>query len=406
MNEYIDAITERAWEHLRHLAVEIGPRPSTRDGELQAAHYARDVLKAAGVKDVKEELFLSGRETYWPYVLSLAAGLLGNVIFLSKPNRKRGLIAAVLNALGAWGFYAEANFDDHWARRVLPKGVSQNVVGVIPATEEAKRRVVLMGHVDTHRTPFFYNSPALLRLFSSLVGAAFVSLPLSALATLLRVLGHVPGLGGLLAFASAFQTFALGMSIQAESTPHTPGANDNASGAAIVLALAEHLAAHPLPYTEVWVVLTGCEEVGAYGADAFLKAHGKELRDAYFINVDMVGVGVPALIEREGLLKTYRPDPLLLRVAMEVAAEHPEWNTGPHAIGAYTDIGVISKHGYRGITIDSVVPPMHPAHQYMGYWHQMRDRFENVERECVAKATAYLLALLQRLDNLHVAPTP
>ncbi len=400
MEEFMNAIAQRAWEHLRHLAVEIGPRPSTREGELRAAHYARDVLKAAGVKEVREELFLSGRETYWPYAISLGVGLLGNVLFLTKPNRKRGIIAALLNALGAWGFYAEANFDDHWVRRMLPKGVSQNVIGVIPAAEEPKRRIVLMGHLDTHRTPFFYNSPGLLRMFSTLVGAAFVSLPLSALITLMRALGHIPGLGGLLGLAAAFQAFAMGMSIQAETTPHTPGANDNASGAAVVLALAEYLVQHPLPHTEVWVVLTGCEEVGAYGADALLKSHGEALRDAYFVNVDMVGVGVPAILEREGLLKSYRPDPLLLRVAMEVAAEHPEWNTGPHPAGAYTDIGVIIKHGYRGITIDSVLPPTHPARQYMGYWHQMRDRFENVEQACVEKAAAYVLALLRRLDNL------
>ncbi len=400
MDEHVNAIAQRAWEHLRHLAVDIGPRPSTREGELQAAHYARDVLKAAGVQEVREELFLSGRETYWPYVISLGAGLLGNVIFLTKPNRKRGVIAALLNALGAWGFYAEANFDDHWARHLLPKGVSQNVVGVIPAADKPQRRIVLMGHLDTHRTPFFYNVPLLLRMFSSLVSAAFVSLPLSALFTLMRAVGNVPGFSGLVGLITAFQAFAMGMSIQAETTPHTPGANDNASGAAVVLALAEHLAQHPLPHTDVWVVLTGCEEVGAYGADALLKAHGEELRDAYFINVDMVGVGVPAILEREGLLKSYHPDPLLLRVAMEVAAEHPEWNTGPHAAAAYTDIGVIIKHGYRGITIDSVVPPMHPAHQHMGYWHQLRDRFENVEQECVAKAAAYVLAFLQRLDAL------
>ncbi len=391
---------ERAWAHLRHLAEDIGPRPSTRDGERQAARYALNVLAEAGVQNVREEPFLSGRETYWPYVAALAAGFLGNIAYLVRPKRTTGLLAAILNALGGWAFYAEANFDDHWGRALLPKGVSQNVIGVIPAREETKRRVVLMAHLDTHRTPVFYGNPTLLRLFSTLVGAAFVSLPLSAALTFLRALAFIPGVSTLVGIASAFQAFALSLSIQGETTPHTPGANDNASGASVVLALAERLAREPLPHTEVWVVLTGCEEVGAYGADAFARSHGAELGDAYIINVDMVGVGVPAILEREGLIRSYYPDPELFRMAMEVAAEHPDLNAGPHRMGAYTDAGVLSKHGLRALTIDSVLPPRHRARPYMGYWHQMRDTVDNVERECLARACAFVWLLLQRIDGM------
>ncbi len=399
MDERVERFVERAMDHLHHLAVVIGPRPSTREGEREAARYAAQVLKEVGVQDVREELFTSGRETYWPYVLSIGAGFLGNLLYVRKPNRLSALLAAVLNGLGAWGFYAEANFDDHWARHLLPKGVSQNVVGVIPAGEEPQRRVVLVSHLDTHRTPIFYNTPILLRLFSTLVGASFISLPLSALVTLLRALAFVPGVSTLLNVALAFQAFALSMSLQAETTPHTPGANDNGSGVATVLALAERLVEEPLPHTEVWIVLTGCEEVAAYGIDAFIKAHGEELRDAYFINVDMVGVGVPAILTREGLIKSYHPDPGLLRTALEIAAEHPEWSGGPHPAGAYTDAGVLIKHGFRALTIDSVVPPTHPARPYMGYWHQMRDTFAKVERECMAKVHAFVWELLRRVDQ-------
>lgn len=395
--EQLKEDVERAWEHLRHLAEVIGPRPSTRDGEREAARYAMKVLTEAGVQDVREEPFLSGRETYWPFVVALGAGFLGNIAYLVRPKRSTGLMAAVLNALGAWAFYAEANFDDHWGRALLPKGVSQNVVGVIPAREDARRRVVLMAHLDTHRTPIFYGTPPLLRLFSTLVGAAFVSLPLSALVTLLRALSFIPGVSSLLGLASALQAFGMIMSIQGETTPYTPGANDNGSGAATVLALAERLARDPLPHTEVWIVLTGCEEVGAYGADAFARAHKEELEDAYIINVDMVGVGVPAILEREGLIKSYYPDPELLRLAMELAAEHPDLNAGPHRVGAYTDAGVLSKHGLRALTIDSIVPPNHPAHPYGGYWHQMRDTLQNVDRECLARACVFVWLLLNRV---------
>ncbi len=387
---------ERALEHLRHLAVEIGPRPSTRDGERLGARYAAQVLRQIGIQDVREELFQSGRETYWPYALAVGSGLLGNVLYLRERTRKRALLAAVLNALGGWAFYAEANFDDHWGRRLLPKGISQNVIGVIPARKDPQQRVVILSHVDTHRTPVFYNSPPLLRLFSALVGAAFVSLPLSALIAALRFL---PGARSLLTLAGGFQAFALGMTLQAETTPHTPGANDNGSGVATTLALAERLVNEPLEHTEVWVVITGCEEVGAYGIDAFLRNHGRELRDAYFLDIDMVGVGVPAILTREGLIREYRPDPELLRLALEVAAEHPELTAGPHEAGAYTDLGVVIKRGFRGLVIDSLIPPGHPAAPYMGYWHQMRDQFENIDVESLEKTQEFVWELLQRLES-------
>ncbi len=398
MNGEVQRFVDRAMEHLQHLTVTIGPRPSTREGEREAARYAAQVLKAAGVQNVREEVFVSGRETYWPYALAIGVGFIGNLLYLVRPRRGRGLLAALLNGLGAWAFYAEANFDDHWGRRVLPKGVSQNVIGVIPPRGEMRRRVVLVSHLDTHRTPVFYNSPLLLRLFSTLVGAAFVSLLFSAGVAFLRGVAWFPGARWVLRLATAFQAFALSLSLQAQTTPHTPGANDNGSGVATVLALAERLVAEPLEHTEVWIVLTGCEEVGAYGIDAFLKAHGHELRDANFINVDMVGVGMPALLTREGLVRSYHPHPELLRIALEVAAEHPDWNAGAHEGGAYTDMGVIVKHGYKGLVIDSIVPPEHPAAPYMGYWHQQRDTFSNVERACLEKVHRFTWELLKRLD--------
>lgn len=108
-------------------------------------------------------------------------------------------------------------------------------------------------------------------------------------------------------------------------------------------------------------------------------------------------------MEREGLIKGYYPDPELLRLAMEVAAEHPDLNSGPRRTGAYTDAGVLSKHGLRALTIDSVVPPNHPARPYMGYWHQTRDTLSNVDRECLSKAYAFVWLLLQRLDERREA---
>ena len=73
------------------------------------------------------------------------------------------------------------------------------------------------------------------------------------------------------------QGFALGMCLHADFTPFSPGANDNASGVAVALALAKELSKKPLSHTEVHLAITGCEEVGAYGMAAFLEQHAAQL---------------------------------------------------------------------------------------------------------------------------------
>jgi Zn-dependent M28 family amino/carboxypeptidase len=86
----------------------------------------------------------------------------------------------------------------------------------------------------------------------------------------------------------------LALTAQPDTTPFTHGANDNASGAAIVLSLAERLAREPLARTEVWALGSGCEEVGSYGAQAFADAHRGDLPGLVAISIDNVGGAAPA----------------------------------------------------------------------------------------------------------------
>ena len=67
-----------------------------------------------------------------------------------------------------------------------------------------------------------------------------------------------------------------------------PGANDNASGCAVV-ALAGRRGSPPTPLasTRVVVLITGCEEAGTLGAQAFLDAH--DTAGWLFLNFDNVG---------------------------------------------------------------------------------------------------------------------
>lgn len=70
-----------------------------------------------------------------------------------------------------------------------------------------------------------------------------------------------------------------------------PGANDNASGVAMLLTLAEYYAQNPPQKTIVFVALTG-EEIGLKGSFAFLENPPFLLKNINFlVNIDLAGTG-------------------------------------------------------------------------------------------------------------------
>ncbi len=391
---------ERAYDHARVLAVDIGPRPSADDGEWRAAQYAERVLREAGLTDPHMEGFSASRSTYRPYAWALAAGLLGQIAGW-RGGRLWSALAAVVSLLGAWAFYREATLRPHWARRLSPRGLSQNVIAIAPAAQDVRRRVVLVGHLDTHRTPIFYSSPTWLRVLSASLAGGLASLIGGAL-----LFGHFGRTGGrrpwwLALPAALFQAWGLGMLLYADRTPHSPGANDNASGAATVLALGERLAREPLRHTEVWILNDGCEEVGAYGMADFLDRYGHDLWDADYVDFDMVGVGEPTLNLTEGLLRRVRYTPGLLRVARQAG----EGLLGPdHEGGAFTDMWPVITRGYRGIVLDG--RPRDDAADMAAsvHWHQMSDTFDKLDPDTLARAHEWAWRLLQRLDADAVPP--
>jgi hypothetical protein len=180
-------------------------------------------------------------------------------------------------------------------------------------------------------------------------------------------------------------------------SPYTPGANDNASGAAVVLALAERLKDQPLANTEVWVLNSGCEEVGLYGAAAFVREHRKELAGACFIPLDSVGgprTG-PCFITREGMVKRYRSDPALVALCHEVAKQRPELGAYPGVMKlAYTEGAIGVRNGLRTLTFVNLTPAGELPH-----WHQPSDVFENVDPDVLSRTSEFLWELLQRIDS-------
>jgi len=410
----IEKATDRALSHIRHLSVEIGGRGSCTTGERRAAEYAAAQLERIGAARVRLEDFQGAASTYRPYAAAFTAALLGTAAAWMVGGVWGFGAAALLSALGAWGMLAETDLASNWARLVLPGARSCSAVGVMlprggprggpqgGSSGDVKHKVVLCAHIDTHRTPIFYSSRVWNRLFSPLIGGAWLSMALSALVyawgtAIARSPAAAEGWvrwAGLA--AAALPLFALLLCLHADTTPYSPGANDNASGVGVLLSIARRLADQPLQQTEVWLAFTGCEEVGDYGMRAFLEAHARELGpEAVYLIADQVGIGRLTVIARDGLVIKRPTHPKALELARQASARLPHLEVAEQTGLAYTDALMVTKRG--GLAVPLVAWPR-PGSGETNRWHQMSDTLEHVDRRALEAAHTFTWELLQVID--------
>lgn len=393
----ISIYTRDALDHMRYLTNQIGGRGSCTAQERQASEYAADQMRMLGLKDVSIQPFRAIPSTYWPYALSFTIAGTGSALIVLLNGVDVLILGAILNFLGAWGMLAETEFAPSWVRWALPQAQSQNVTGLIPAQDTPHKRAVLCAHIDTHRTPIFYSSNTFYALFNILVSLAFLSMLAGFILYGLAAWQGwtwlpVPALVVLL-----IQTVGAAMCIHADFTAYTPGANDNASGVGVALALAKRLCQEPLQHTEVQIAITGCEEVGDYGINAYLDAHAATLgQDTLLIIIDEVGLGITKFLTSDGLLLKHRTHPQALALARQVRSQNPELRLAEGPGLAYTDALPATKRGLKALTVCNV-PEAGSATN--SHWHQMSDTMDYVNPDNVENTLQFTWKLLRCFDG-------
>lgn len=380
-----------AWDYVRELAGGIGPRPATSPAERRAHEYAAGVLRGLGL-DVAVEPFRSHSTFTWPWLvvaaLALAAGVLLWFPALRWLAAVAGLLAAVLYA-GMADVAVEVG-------RLFAVRTSQNVLARLPPSGNVQSRIVLAAHADTTRAALLFH-PARARRFGTdmrinLAATAWVGLA-ALLSALFPAAAPWPwvALPGVLPVAFG----ALLLVHREVAMPWVQGANDNASGVGVALALAAHFSRHRLRRTELWFVITGCEEVGApVGMSRFIRRHRAELGNAFVLVLDNLGAGDLRYLEGEGNLRLHRSDPELLRLAAWVAARHPEWRAGPSRVppGSYTDAHPALAAGLPTLAVwaerDGVLPN----------WHWPTDVLSAVEPETLERAFHFIREIIEMID--------
>ena len=388
---------QRLLEDIRRLAETTGGRGSCTPGERLAGEYVAGELRRLGLQDVQIESFQSIPSAYWPFGLAFAAALTGSLISLIYSGAGALLLGALFNGLGLWAMLAETEFASSWTHWFLPRAKSQNVTACIPPSGPVKARVVLCAHIDSHRTPVFYSSNTWYALFSFLIALTFLSMLAGTLGFGLGALLSWQGVRWLGLLVGMVQVFALALCLHADFTPFSPGANDNASGVAVTLALAGQLLEHPLAHTEVYLAFTGCEEVGAYGMAAFLETHSGQLgRETIYIILDQVGAGRIKYLTADGLLLKHKTHPKALKLTREITGRLPELRAYGGVGLAYTDALRATKRGLIALTLCTM-----PADKAASgsNWHQMTDTLEHVIPEHLEQTCTFTWEILQLVDQ-------
>jgi len=226
--------------------------------------------------------------------------------------------------------YLDLNGRVYLIRSLFFRRASQNVVS--PGRRpDAPARLVLCAHYDAARTGAAF-APRWARLAARL--ARRMPVPVGPFRVLFWSLALLlPLLGARLA---GVEPTAIGIAqlpptiillvgafalVDIELSPVVPGANDNASGVATVLALGAELDREAPEALDVWVLLTGGGECLQEGMRAYLRAHRRDLdRDrTVFLSVDTVGRGDVRFETSAGWVVSYDLDRRLVELAEAVA---------------------------------------------------------------------------------------
>ncbi len=361
-------------EDLLKLAAEIGPRGACTAAESKAALYIRGRFEDRGLSTTTQEF--SSIDTYsYLYVIYLAAAIICGYLSKWFPYYAAPVAVAfaVLFALDLETFPLVS--------RVLPHRPSRNIIAE-QRGDNGRIGMVVVAHYDSARAALSFH-PKLVGSFRSsftmMIGAVFASAGLALANLIVMAVAGRTNLGVWIATAvlSTYLLFPLAIMLHREmAMDYTPGANDNASGVAAMLALMDKVSEEESRLPGVMFVATGAEEVGTAGMIEFLEAYGDKVKDALIVNLDNIGTGHVCYIDCEGMLLGHRSSPILLWLSSRVVQKQkfPIWRASYRLLS--TDATPALARGYQAMSVmafddDGKLPN----------WHWETDTVDKIEME-------------------------
>jgi Peptidase family M28 len=385
---------------LREVVTKLAPlaRRAGSADEREAADWLCARLSVAGASARVEEVQF--RDGYARQLVPLgAAGTVAGAVALAGRARAP---AAVVAALAATAIADDAaNGLRAWRRLVTRPRTTTNVVAEA-GDPAAERTLVLLAHHDAAPTGRVFDQSfqrALARRFPALVQRVNASLPLwwpIIAAPALVAVGAASGRRGLLAAGTVASAGTTAIGVDIARSEVVPGANDNLSGVAVLVALAERLRAEPVEGLRVVLASCGAEEVLQGGIYPFVERHLRPLDPlrTWVFNLDTVGSPRLVLLEGEGVLaiEDYT-DPAFRDLVAATAEEAGIQLVRGQRARSSTDSVIPSRAGYPTATLIS----FEPETKLLSNYHLPSDTPENLDYGTVTEALELTEALARRL---------
>jgi acetylornithine deacetylase/succinyl-diaminopimelate desuccinylase-like protein len=393
--------TREQTDTLREVIEELAPleRGAGSPGEEVAAYRLRERFEAAGCRAAVDEEQYDDGYARLHAGLSAAGALAG---LAAVTGRARPL--AFLAGAGAAAAIADdcANWSRFARRALAQKRTTWNVVAET-GDRGADHTLVLLAHHDAAPTGLVFDDSGQRiahDLFPDVIEAIDTAVPMwwpVIAGPALSALGALTGRRGL---AATGLFLAAGSAASfADIARHriVPGANDNLTGVAVLVAVAESLQAEPVEGVRVVLASCGAEEVLQGGVYGFVERHLKPLDPGRTLVLNLDTVGCPRLIMLEGegpvVMEDYcGPDfrDLVARVAEDAGVE---LRRGMRARTS-TDAVVPSHAGYPTATISSM-----NAWKGLSNYHKHTDTPENVDYATVANAARLTEAVVRAVAS-------
>ena len=375
-------------ETLREVTETLAPldRTPCSTGEREAAIWIAERLRAAGVESVELE-----DEPSWGIFPPLTTGIgvlgvLGGALALAG-RRRAGALAGIASAAA---LLDEVQNGPRVVRPALRR--RRNTINVLARAGDpaAERTLLVLAHHDAAQTGVVFDQtlqrriherfPHLLRRLKTQPPQWWIGLA-APLGALLSAIARRRGPA-----AAGFAVGCVGVALAADvwRSPTVPGANDNLSGVAVLVALAELLREQPVPGLRVLLVSCGAEETLQDGIRAFMARHRSELPrgSTYVLNFDTVGSAHLAMIEAEGpfWMERYPGAPFRDLVAQCAARCGVAIERGLRA-RASSDSVITARAGHPTATLVSLTEWRAPAN-----YHLPSDIPENLDYATIADA--------------------
>ena len=379
-------------DDITSLARDIGPRLPGTGKERRAAHHVMSRLRDLGVP--AGLLPIKTAPSFIPIYFSIFA-IIAIAVPLVAVSPFLGLLISVFGS----GLLILELINRPLLSGLFATRRSHNVLGIIPATVndeigEPARRVILTAHIDTGRGGLLWHHSLLgmFRIFVLTVLGCALAVPVLILAYTIRHVGAI-WIAAWVLMAVLFVVAILMAESEWRGVPLS-GANDNASGVAVLLAVASALRQSHLAHVETWFLFTTGEEAGLVGMNRFLDENVFNPNTTYFVTVDHVGSGRIHFTRGEGLIRSRRSSAPLTRLISDISSHHPEWNVTSevHRLLPTDQFAALSR-GYQAVTILGL-----DENAILPHWHQASDTKDNVKPETMQVAADLTLALVRRLD--------